>query len=113
MRHHNTMLRRDDVSSCVRPPMPRVSNLTHARRQARACKNITKSTPYVTPSPTYLEAPLLPEPSTTLMFKQKVPIQIHITKQTMSKLHETISYAIFLRTDASKRIYVSLILTSL
>ena len=42
------MLRCDDISNCARLPTPCVSNLTHARRQARACNNITKSTPYVT-----------------------------------------------------------------
>ena len=38
----------DDVSNCVRLPMSRVSNLTRAHRQARACKNTTINTPYVT-----------------------------------------------------------------
>ena len=73
-------LRHDDVSNHARLPMPRVSNLTRMHQQAHTYKNTTINTPYVTPSPTYLEAPSLPEPTTALMFKQKVPIQIHITK---------------------------------
>ena len=32
-------------------------------------KNVSKNIPHVTPSPTYLEAPSLPEPTTALMLK--------------------------------------------
>ena len=42
------MLHRDDVSNCVRLPMPCVSNLMCMRQQARAYKNTTINTPYVT-----------------------------------------------------------------
>ena len=33
-------------------------------------QKIRKCNPYVTPSPTYLEAPLLPEPTTALLYLQ-------------------------------------------
>ena len=35
-------LHHDDISNCARLPMPRISNLTHARQQARACKILPK-----------------------------------------------------------------------
>ena len=106
-------LHRDDVSNCACLPMPRVSNLTRARRQVRACKSTTINTLYVTPSPTYLEAPSLPEPSTALMFKTQIPIQIHVIKRTMSSYMKPYHAPNFSRTDVSKRTYASLMLTSL
>ena len=102
LRHHITMLCHDDVSNCAHLSTSRVSNLMRTRWQVRAYKNATLNTPYVTPSPTYLEAPSLPEPSTALMFEQKVPIQIHIKRRTMSSYMKPYHAPYFSRTDVSK-----------
>ena len=50
--------------------MWRVSRHAHTKKMA----NVPKNTPYVTPSPTYLEVPSLLEPSTALLLTK---IQIY------------------------------------
>ena len=57
------MLRHDDISYRVCLLARHVSMRAHTKTD-----NFPKNTSYVTPSPPYLEAPSLPEPSTALMF---------------------------------------------
>ena len=66
------MLHRDDVSNCVRLLMPRVSDLMCLHWQACACKNITKSTPYVTYiRKTYIDG--MPKPQVGSNWLKKPP----------------------------------------
>ena len=65
-------LRHDDVSNCAHLLVQHISRRMHAKMD-----NVSKNTWYVTPSPTYLEVPSLPEPSTALMFYKNANTDTH------------------------------------
>ena len=97
---HNYPTQRYDPMS-----MLHVTQTWHASPDASHQKRI-KCDPYVTPSPTHLEVPSLPEPTTTLIFYKNMNTDTHNTETYDKAL---ILHIIFLsRSGTSKQIKVSI-----
>ena len=58
-------------------PRQRYMRPTRGASPDASCQKRIKCDPYVTPSPTYLEAPTLPEPTTALMFDKNSSTDTH------------------------------------